>query len=615
MTSARALAVVFVTALATRLAAVWGLHELPLTRAPQLDSLEYLVWATRLAADASYWPAYPEHGPGYPMFLALLLRLFDGSLTAVRVVQAVLGAMTCVLTARIASRVWSPRAALPAGLLVALYAPLIYLDIAILSEPLAMFLLTLALDLATRAGARPSRWLWCGVALGAAASVRPTGVAVAAVFALLLLWEWRRGRVRPGVLAALAAGVLIVTGPVVLQNWRVTGIPLLQAYGGMNFYMGNAPSGDGAARARTGGQWDQLEGEASLIGADRNAQDAYFVRKTVAEIAADPLAYVRLLGGKAVWITQAQEVRDTHSYYFFRDAFPLLRWLPGFGILAALAALAILTWRRATNLRWVIAYIAALALTLLFLLIGLRYRAPLVPALCVLAGGSIAVLIEWVRARAWRQVAAAAAVFAAVFLAAHLRSDPTAYNFAEEWSFTGLSLLNERNVADAEAAFRRAIELDPRSSFAWDGLGLTLQRKGQVTAAHAAFQRATEVNPSNALAWYHVGLSFDQQRDRAHAIEAYRRSLAIAPERSDVLYSLGSALLVEGAVGPAETLFRKVGPRGDPRAYLGLAVIALQRRDVAAAEEALANAQRLGADPARLQPLHAAVTQLRLGRP
>src|SRR4029453_15942132 len=96
-----------------------------------------------------YWPPFPEHAPGYPFFLAGFLALFDGSLVQIRFCQAVLGAIGCVLTARIAARTLTPAAFVPAGLIQAAYGPLIYLDSAILSESLLVFLLLWSLDLAT----------------------------------------------------------------------------------------------------------------------------------------------------------------------------------------------------------------------------------------------------------------------------------------------------------------------------------------------------------------------------------------------------------------------------------------------------------------------------------
>ena len=45
--------------------------------------------------------------------------------------------------------------------------------------------------------------------------------------------------VRP--LTTMMLGAALAIMPVVVQNWRVTGVPLIQAYGGLNLYLGNTP--------------------------------------------------------------------------------------------------------------------------------------------------------------------------------------------------------------------------------------------------------------------------------------------------------------------------------------------------------------------------------------
>ena len=62
-------AIVMATAMGLRLAAINVLGPLPLSRSPQLDSREYLLWAQHLAERGFVWPEYPEHAPGYSFFL------------------------------------------------------------------------------------------------------------------------------------------------------------------------------------------------------------------------------------------------------------------------------------------------------------------------------------------------------------------------------------------------------------------------------------------------------------------------------------------------------------------------------------------------------------------
>jgi tetratricopeptide (TPR) repeat protein len=366
--------------------------------------------------------------------------------------------------------------------------------------------------------------------------------------------------------------------PVVIQNWRVSGVPMIQAYGGLNVYLGNRPSGDGGARARLGGEWDQLEGEASRASTRREEQDDYYMQRAIDEITARPLAYLRLLGVKLLWTLQAVEMRDTHSYEFFRLASPVLRWLPGFGLAMALAAIGVLQ-ARGRDVALLIAYAAAVTITLVFLVVGMRYRVPLVPVVAVFAGAGAATLIAIVRERRWRDLKAPLIAALAITMLTHVRSDAASLNVSEEWTFTGLGLLRESNLDASEAALRTAIELDPQSSFAWDGLGLLLQRREAHDAALDAFAKAVAINPSNATAWVHLGFARERRRDLPAAIEAYRRAIAISPERTETVTALGSTLLASGRVDEAEPLLQKADARDDGVATLALASLAMQRRD------------------------------------
>jgi Tfp pilus assembly protein PilF len=577
--------------------------DLPLSRRPQLDSLEYLRWAEQIAAaDGRIWVEYPEHAPGYPLFLGALLAL-GGSLTTIRATQAVIGSVSCVITARIAGRTLSPGAFLPAGLLQATYAPLIYLDTALLAEPLLIMFLLLAVDRVTSAATDRRSWFISGLALGVAAVIRPTALVLAPAF--ILATRMRNG----SLVAALLAGIAVPVTPVVLQNWRISGVPLIQAYGVMNFYLGNTIASDGAARARPGGWWDALEAEASRAGVSRNEQDRYYVVRAIREIASSPGEYARLLLNKLAWMTQQEELRDTHSLHFFRAYAPWLMWLPGFGLALSLAAVAMLAVRTSKEPAWICWSLIWLSATVLFFVVGLRYRAPLVPLVVALAGFGVATLSTWIRLRRWKLVAAAALVGTVVFAGANLRTDDHSRNLAEEWALTGLSLQQEGSIAASADAYRRALAFDDRSSLAWDGLGVVLRSQGQEAAARDAFERAVQANDQYALAWYHVASARDQAGDVAGAILAFRRALAIAPERTDLVLAFGLTLHRERRLDEAEPLLLKAAARGEGRAHVALALSAIERRDVAQARHHAQEAVRLLPNDDRARELWRALSQ------
>jgi tetratricopeptide (TPR) repeat protein len=70
--------------------------------------------------------------------------------------------------------------------------------------------------------------------------------------------------------------------------------------------------------------------------------------------------------------------------------------------------------------------------------------------------------------------------------------DDVGLNFA-----LGDALLREGRAADAEAAFRRAAELDPRDSSVQFGLGTALKLQGQQEMALNAWRAALALDPAN----------------------------------------------------------------------------------------------------------------------
>src|SRR5436305_13245263 len=264
----------FALALIVRLTVAAQLAGVVLFHQPQLDSLEYLQWAERLAAGDFPWPVPPPHGPGYPLLLGLLLRLSGGALGPVRLVQALLGAGTATLTAALAARFFGRRAGLCAGVLLALSGPLVFVEVSLLSEGPLIFLLVLALW-SFVALARPvPRALAAGIALGAAALVRPTAVAVLAGLLAVLLGEivarrQDRTAVRNAGITAglLLATFLLIVAPVVAKISRVNRAFLpVQGFGGYAFYIGNRRDGDGLPSPRLGSGWESVLTEAGRPG-------------------------------------------------------------------------------------------------------------------------------------------------------------------------------------------------------------------------------------------------------------------------------------------------------------------------------------------------------------
>jgi 4-amino-4-deoxy-L-arabinose transferase-like glycosyltransferase len=194
--------------------------------------------------------------PGYPAFLAAIFALFGMmNFRAVLLVQVAFDLLTCFLVADLARRLFSDRlssnclfsdrAAQAAFLPAALCPFLANYAATALTETLAIFFTTLALDLALRGlgvgdterQQHPMVWFWCGLSIGAGILLRPDGGILLAAIGGYVLWLFFRS-LRSGQTQAhlsphsiLLAGVLLASGATLpLVPWTLRNLHTLHRF-------------------------------------------------------------------------------------------------------------------------------------------------------------------------------------------------------------------------------------------------------------------------------------------------------------------------------------------------------------------------------------------------
>ena len=136
--------------------------------------------------------------PGYPAFLAGVFAIFGMEhYRAVLLLQLLVDLGTCLLTADLARRIISPRAARIAFLLTALCPFLANYVANALTETWEVFFTVLALDLAVVgldhiADASLTPWVGCGLAVGAAILLRPDGALLLVAIGAYLAGDFNR---------------------------------------------------------------------------------------------------------------------------------------------------------------------------------------------------------------------------------------------------------------------------------------------------------------------------------------------------------------------------------------------------------------------------------------
>ncbi len=102
---------------------------------------------------------------------------------------------------------------------------------------------------------------------------------------------------------------------------------------------------------------------------------------------------------------------------------------------------------------------------------------------------------------------------------------------AKDWRVVGWAYAQAGNAGEAAAAYRRAARLEPDNAENWSSLGEALQAPSPtlVPEAQAAFRKALELDPRDPRARYFLGVQRDLTGDHKGAIESWLALLRDTP--------------------------------------------------------------------------------------
>jgi Flp pilus assembly protein TadD len=166
-------------------------------------------------------------------------------------------------------------------------------------------------------------------------------------------------------------------------------------------------------------------------------------------------------------------------------------------------------------------------------------------------------------------------------------------------SCLGVCLDAQNKHGAAEAAYRKAIALDPDFADAYGNLGMCLADQQRYEAAERACRTAVDLRPDRAAPYYCLGYVLDQRKNHAAAAAAYRKAIALRPDWADAHYNLGIALDRQGDPGAAAAAFREaIALRPDFAPAHNNLGIALSQQQKPGAEEAFRKGIALRPDSA-----------------
>jgi tetratricopeptide (TPR) repeat protein len=565
-----------------------------------VDDAHYLSTESWAGRSAPFWQP-----PLYPYTLALLFRLFGENYYFPLLLQALCGALICILIYVIGYRVFSPAVALGASLGAALYGPLIYFGGELLPTILAIFLdLLLLLFLLHLPSARSWPWLAAGLLLGLSA------LAVANILLFLpflIFWLWHthghHQLARDQVVwrtFLLLLGCALALAPVTLRNyWVGHDLVLISHNAGINFYIGNNPDYDRTVNIRPGRDWARLVETPEIeAGIERpSAKSRYFLARSWEFATSDPAGFVELLVRKFYLFWHGNEpLRNLDPYYARNDSLLLriLLWKHGlafpFGLVAPLALLGIVAFWHSPSGRTsqgylLLLFLLAYLLSVVLFFVTSRYRLPAVPLLLLFAGYGVKaslLSVRWLRSLLWLLLLLVLANVGAgpmdmegdahqhfwLGYAYEQKSMPA--NAIREYQ-TALerrpdhedALLNLAALYASQAQYSSAIELYqqflqffPEAVPVRFILGNTYLRAGRYKAAIAVYENLVLLRPQWADLHGRLGYAYLMSGHPDRAIASYCQTLALNPDSSLVRYQLARIYEIEGKIDAAVEEYR-----------------------------------------------------------
>jgi len=576
------LIVVFAVSLGIRLVYLVQVSDSPSFLMPLVDSEIYDRAARGFAAGGGFREAFFYQPFFYPFFLGLVYMVSGSSVVVAKCVGALVGAATCVLSYRLGSRLFDHRTGVVAGMMTAVYGPLVFFDGELLATGWAAFWSVALVLLFAAAAERRATWLFgaVGCCSGLAVITRPTFLPFALAAVLWLLWtisRWdRRALVRT--VMPVVVGFLLVVLPVAWLCYGTTGrFGFLPGSGGLNLHIGNNPAPCETLTTRPGQEWRDLITEPDRAGASGLWESDRFFRHRFRQfIRDDPAGFASGIVAKTLQFVSSREIPRNLDMYMFRRWTSILWisvWKVGgfgfpFGVLLPLAAVGLaIGWRRLPAPVWMLLVLYPLSVVAVFM--SARYRAPLVPVLTVVAAAGVTWFVDSLRARQGKRSLVWAAVLVVGVLALTVVPGPFCQEEdleSEYWFLVAEAELRNSQRGPAVEHLRQAVTFEPGYVEARYRLGRLLLGTGEDTEAAVHFERVVAEWPDFGPGRRELGTALGRLGRSADARHHLERALILMPNDPSTLNSLGALNARDGNLVTARALFERalfIDPEND----------------------------------------------------
>ena len=543
---------IFLAAILVRFLYSYQSFANPLFNSALLDASMYEKWANEIAGGKWLWDRIGVHTPVYPYFLALLKLAFGPNRAVIRSVQILMGGWAAVLTGKTAERLWNRKVGLLTAALVGADWMLIIQDSEEYAETFAIFFQSLALWLLLCRNGRVLIYFAAGLAFALSAGARPNLLLCLPLFPLWIAWLFRLDfKALAARLASWSLGFALVFVPILLRNHYVSGAWILRSLSSWNFYAAVEPAFEGILHPKQGIQYDNYMRQPARQGLRSQAEiERYWSERTRQIVRERPgAAVVYLLKRCLVFLNR----REWSQYDFDAEAYraysPLLSlpW-PHAALLVPFGLAGLVVGSQGVKeRRFLAAYTAAGAFSVVLLKASSRYRLPSIVLLCAFSAAAILLLIAQVRERRWKSFSWSmgwVTLFALLSWPDWLQLNQLQQS--RHLFEVGLWKSQLGRWDEAEAAFRKSAD-----RFPWDAdspyrLGLILFERGDERGARPWFDLALQREPEFAEALTYLARIDLNEGKTASADDRVARALRLYPDYETALLLQARIRQVQG---------------------------------------------------------------------
>ncbi len=570
--------IIIIVGIVLRLIYLWQFGHSPVfSNVIGPDCSEYFEWAKKIVHGQFLYEEVGIHAPGYPYFLALLMKLTGQNIYAMRLIQMILGVMALLILyfslEKFVGKYKKFRYVSIFYLLFSMcYVPLFFYQAAFLSEALLLIIMPLLLSFLISSELLRHKdrtqsliyLVFAAILSGLAVIIHPLSLAFAGTLGVKYLisnvirffkakkftFQYFIKRFQQTLIFGFCSlGVIlpITTYNTILEKEFIP----VQKNSGYNFYLGNNPDATGGCYIWPGPDWDNVHNEAEYqADLQKTTKNHIFVKKTFKFITTQPLLWIKKLGQKALYTWNQYGMSAGPDLYFLRFYTGLSdysQWQ--FSILGILGLFSICLmsckkYRRERRF-FIDSLIIVLAswVILTFTVTGERYRLMMIVPLFILSAVALNILL--VKYNETKSLPLKKLILLSIFaVLVILPKVPLDLNMerGQTVSILGEAYMHEKQVLLAAKNLSEAIKRLPHWPRNYNALGDLYAKQGNYKAAEKLFKMALKNDEFNGFAYMNLGSLCEQKKQVNKAREYYLKALKYTVDSTDqakVYYNLG----------------------------------------------------------------------------